>query len=128
MQPTVARLNHRFGLALAVLLPATLGLGCILLFLWRRSFVHKVDESGVYLWSGTFVPWSEVNSIMTRKGYRDAERPVLRLDLIFADGRGVVLPRWLENGAELIEAIRAGMRAWSPSKGAVRVQYVQRRQ
>ncbi|MCS0493638.1 hypothetical protein NVS89_00915 [Ancylobacter sp. MQZ15Z-1] len=110
------------------LVSTTLGAGCILLWFWRRSFVYKVDGDGIYLWSGRFVPWTEVRSVVTRKGYANIEQPVLRLDVVLERGRGMVLPNWLENGTQVIEAVRAGMRDAMPPERKVRVQYVQRRQ
>lgn len=125
--PTIARLNWRFLGVFLLLLPVTLGLGSFLLWSWRRSFVWKVDDHGVQLWSGRCVPWSDVVSLHTHKSQNLAERKVLRLDVQFRDGRGIIRPTWLANGPEVSDAVKTGMRAALPPEGRMRVHYVQRR-
>lgn len=125
--PIIARLNGRFLALFLVLLPVTLGLGSLWLWVWRRGFVWKVDENGVQLWSGRRVAWPDVVSLHARKNNRDADKKVLRLDVQFKDGRGIILPSWLTNGPEVAEAVKAGMREALPPEGRVRVHYVQRR-
>jgi hypothetical protein len=110
-----------------LLLPVTLGLGSLWLWAWRRSFVRRVDEDGVQLWSGRRVPWSDVVSLHTLKSYGDADRKMLRLEVQFRVGHGIIRPRWLTNGPEVAEAVKMGMRETLPPEGRMRVHYTQRR-
>lgn len=125
--PITARSNGRFLALFLLLLPVTLGLGSLWLWAWRRSFVWRVDEDGVQLFSGRRVPWPDVVSLHTRKSQAEANSKVLRLDVQFKVGRGIILPSWLTNGPEVAEAVKAGMRDALPPDGRVRVHYVQRR-
>lgn len=127
MQTIIARPNSRFLMWMLVLLPATFGLGSLVLWLWHRSFVHKVDSDGIYLWSGKFVAWKDVKGILTRKSYADHDRKVLRLDVLCEDGRAIVMPNWLENGPEMVDAVRSQVRQALPSDARLRAHYVQRR-
>ena len=122
-----ARANGRFLALFLLLLPVTFGLGSLLLWSWRRSFVWRVDENGIQLWSGRRLPWSDVVSLHTRKADDPANKKMLRLDVQFKIGRGIILPRWLTNGEELADAVKAGMREAMPAESRMRVHYVQRR-
>ncbi|MFT0862382.1 hypothetical protein [Ancylobacter sp. G4_0304] len=124
-----ARPNGRFKTFLLILAPLTLGIGSLALWFWHRSFVEAVDENGITLASGRNVPWSKVLSFHSRKHQsRDhGEHKVTRLDIQLEEGRAVILPGWLENGEELIDAIKTGAREALPADARMRVQYVQRR-
>ncbi|WAC26897.1 hypothetical protein [Ancylobacter sp. SL191] len=127
MEQIIARPNHRFLVWLLILLPTTFGIGSLALWFWHRSFVYKVDPSGIYLWSGRFVPWKDVTGLLSRKSYSHVDHNVLRLDVLFDQGRGVVLPRWLENGEEVVQAVRAQVRQGLPAEARLKTHYVQRR-
>lgn len=127
MEQVIARPNHRFLVWLLILLPTTFGIGSVVLWFWHRSFVYKVGADGVYLWSGRFVAWKDVKGLLSRKSYSHADHAVLRLDVLFDDGRGLVLPRWLENGVEVVEAVRAHVRQGLPADARLKAHYVQRR-
>jgi len=110
-----------------VLIPLTLGVGSILLWFWRRSFVYRVNEAGVTLWSGRLVPWSSVRSFHFRKKQGYASPEVTRVDIQFEIGRGVIAADWLRNGEELVQAFRDGVRRGMPPDGRMRANYTQRR-
>jgi len=125
--PITARANARFLTLFILLLPVTCGLGSLLLWAWRRSFVWQVDENGIQLWSGRQLAWSDVVSLHSHKVDDPANKKMLRLDVQFKIGRGIILPRWLVNGEELADAVKAGMREALPPQSRMRVHYVQRR-
>ncbi len=127
MNEVIARPNHRFLMWLLVLLPATFGIGSLLLWFWHRSFVYKVDANGIYLWSGRFVAWKDIKGLLSRKSYSHANHAVLRLDVLLDHGRAVVLPGWLENGEQVVEAVRAHVRHGLPADTRLKAHYVQRR-
>lgn len=97
-----------------------------MLWLWRRSFVKKIDSQGLYLWSGRIVPWENVQSLSARKASGERAGEVLRLEVDFEGGRAVVAPLWLENGAEVAAALRSKLRRSRSSDTAMRVHYVQK--
>lgn len=123
----VARPNGRFLFFFLILLPFTLGIGSLALWLWRRSFVRQVGPQGILLWGGRAVGWSEVEKVMTRKGREEKAGEVLRTDISFAGGRAVIAPRWLENGAELTSAVLAEFRAFRKPDKPLRVQSLHKR-
>lgn len=125
--PIIVRSNGRFLALCLLLLPVTLGLGSLALWFWRQTFIRKVDESGIELFSGRRVPWSDVVSLHVRKSPGQADSKLRRLDVQFKVGRGIILPSWIENGTEVADAVKAGMREALPPEGRVRVHYVQRR-
>ena len=127
MSPITAQSNGRFIVLFLLLLPVTLGVGSFLLWSWRRAFVWQIDESGIQLFSGRRVPWSDVVRLHSRKTPGDANSKVLRLDIQFRIGRGIILSNWLNNGQEMADAVRAGMREALPADSQMRVHYVQRR-
>ncbi|MBS9477961.1 hypothetical protein [Ancylobacter radicis] len=127
MEQVTARPNNRFLMWLLILLPLTCGIGSLALWFWRRSFVYKVTGDGVYLWSGRFVAWKDVKGLLSRKSYNDSDQPVLRLDVLFDDGRAVVLPSWLENGQDMVQAVREHVRHGLPADARLKSHYVQRR-
>ncbi|MCJ8144148.1 hypothetical protein MKI84_14600 [Ancylobacter sp. A5.8] len=124
-----ARPNGRFTTFILILAPLTLGIGSVALWFWHRSFVKSIDESGITLVSGRRVPWNKVLSFHSRKNHssNDGERKVTRLDIQLEEGHALILPNWLENGEEMIEAIKIGAREAMPADARMRVQYTQRR-
>jgi len=126
MKRVVARLNGRFLLLCLVLLPVTMGVGSVLLWLWRRSFVYSIDGKGIVLWSGRAEPWHEVQGYNMRKRQGNTMSKTSRIDITFAVGYGVILPSWLANGEELLHALQHNMRRAVPPKGRMRIDYVPR--
>lgn len=97
-----------------------------MLWLWRRSFVKKIDNEGLCLWSGRTIPWEKVQSLGARKANGERAGEVLRLEVEFEGGRALVAPDWLENGAEVAAALRSKLRRSRPRDTAMRVHYVQK--
>lgn len=128
MNPVVAKFNGRFLFYFLIMIPTTLGIGSVILWVWRSSFVYKVDQNGILLRSGREIPWSDVQSLLTRKGAGEAAGTVSRLDLAYSGGRARIVSSWLENGEEVAEALRTGLREFRQSSDTpMRSHYVQRR-
>lgn len=109
-----------------VLVPCTLGIGSVFLWLWRGSFVSRVDEGGVTLWSGRREPWKRVRGYQLRKRLEAAGPSITRVDVQFTTGRGFISPGWLQNGDDLVEAFRVRSRD-RVAPGRMRSNYTQRR-
>ena len=127
MNQVVARSNGRFLFYFLIMIPITFGVGSIILWIWRRSFVYKVDGNGILLRSGREIPWADVQSLLARKGAGENAGTVSRVDITYAGGRALVLSRWLENGDEVAEALRVGLREFRQAGARMRSRYVQRR-
>ena len=127
MNPVVARFNGRFLFYFLIMIPSTLGIGSVILWVWRSSFVYRVDQNGIQLRSGREIPWSDVQSLLTRKGAGEAAGTVSRLDLTHSGGRARIVSSWLENGEEVAEAVRTGLREFRKTGTPMRSHYVQRR-
>lgn len=127
MNQVVARSNGRFLFYFLIMLPATLGIGSVVLWIWRCSFVYKVDENGILLRSGREIPWADVQSLLARKGAGENSGTVSRVDITYAGGSARVVSSWLENGEELAEALRTGLREFRQTSTPMRSHYVQRR-
>lgn len=126
MKLVVARPNRRFLLCCLILLPCTLGVGTVLLWLWRRSFVYSIDAKGIVLWSGRVESWNEVQSYNMRKRQGNTTSKTSRIDIVFANGCGKILPSWFMNGEELLRVLQHNMRQARPLGGKMRVNRIPR--
>lgn len=124
--PVISRFNYRYLICFIVLLPCTLCIGSFFLWLWRRSFVSRIDERGVTLWSGRHEPWRRVRGYQLRKKLEASGPSITRVDMQFVIGRAFVSPGWLQNGDEVMEAFRIGFRD-RVAPGRRRSSYRQRR-
>lgn len=114
--PIIARLNGRFLLWFIALLPLTFGIGSVLLWLRRRFLVYRVDDAGITLWSGQSQPWNKVRNFHFRKRLEGAGPRITRVEIQFEIGSAFIAPDWLQNGDEVVEAFRAGVRVRVPAR------------
>lgn len=126
MKLIVARPNWRFLLCCLVLLPCTLGLGSMLLCLWRRSFVYRIDGKGIVLWSGRREPWGEVLGYSLRMRQGNSASKTSRIDIVFTEGSATILPSWIVNGEDMLRVLRHNMRKALPPQTRMRVNRVPR--
>jgi hypothetical protein len=126
MKLVVARPNRRFLLCCLILLPCTLGLGSVLLCLWRRSFVYRIDAKGIVLWSGRREPWDEILGYNLRMRQGNTASKTSRVDIVFAAGTATIRPGWFMNGEDMLRVLRHNMRKALPPLARMRVNRIPR--
>jgi hypothetical protein len=99
------RLAHRYRLWMWLLLPLTLGVGTLLLWLHARQWPRRIERGGLELRSGRFVPWQDIKRMGVTKRHFDDE--MVRVDLYCQNGKIQVPAAQLQYGDKVGEAIRA---------------------
>jgi hypothetical protein len=96
-------LTPQYRILMVALLPTTLGIGTVALWLRSLNWPCHVDEEGVTLRYRRRVPWSLINKVGTWRDYRDGH--LSRID-IHHRGRVSRIPiHALQDGEEVARAI-----------------------
>ena len=88
-----------------LLLPLTLGIGTLALWLHARQWPRRIERIGLQLRSGRFIRWDEISRMGVTKRQFDDE--LVRVDLYFKTGKAQVPAAQLLYGDKVGEAIRA---------------------
>ena len=100
-------LAAKYRLVIWSLLPLSLGIGTVAMWLWALRWPRRIDQTGLTLRYGRRLPWSAVKKIGVLKDSREGESRTIRLEIHF--DRGVVrLPVWaFDDGEKVASEIRA---------------------
>ncbi len=99
------RLSQRYRFWMWLLLPLTLGVGTLALWLYALRWPLRLEKNGILLRNGLFVRWGDI----TRLGVveREFEQEAIRLDLFFKGGVARVPVQYLDHGERVAATIRA---------------------
>ena len=98
------RLAREYRSWMVALLPLTLGLGTLVLWVRASRWPRRLERDGVRLRNGRFVRWKEITRIGVTK--REFDEETVNLDLYFADGSARVPVRHLQDGERIAAAVR----------------------
>lgn len=99
----------RFRIWMLLLLPLTLGVGTVAMWVWAQRLPRWVDNNGIQFRNGRFLRWAEVKRLgVIEQSFSDE---TARIDLYFKDGTSRIPLTFLADGTYVGDAIRSHFRS-----------------
>lgn len=101
-------LSQRYRFWMQLLVPLTLGIGTLALWLWAQRWPRHLDDRGILLRNGQLLRWSDIKRIgVIEQQFSDE---TARIDLYVKGSIIRLQMNFLANGAQISDVIRSHFR------------------